>query len=173
MYILCQFVVLPLYLGFLAYCPSADVAGITVSYPGDDAGGAGFSAAHPKLSSACNAGCAGGCAGATDFDPVCGSLIGGEEVTFFNPCYAGCSASSNTSHFLDCGCSGGEAATVQRGICQSARSAGEGSNDHLVWFFLKCFFFFRCDFTYFSIFLFLQIFFTFVATMPGLMAGLR
>ena len=96
----------------------------------------------------CNAGC--GCAVA-DFDPICSVE---EDVTYISACFAGCSAraeSSNTSStFSDCAClpSGGPAV---KGFCESA----------------------RCDFTPFAALVFFQIFFTFAATMPGLVASLR
>ena len=172
LYILCQFIVLPLYLGFLVHCPSADFAGVTIPYP-EAALGSGLE--RPDLGSACNAGCAGGCAGAADFDPVCAS-VDGRDVTFFNPCYAGCESAANATKFLDCGCAeslfgeAGERWTATRGICESAKY-GKAT---LISQYLTDFNFpFRCDYTYFSVFLFLQIFFTFVATMPALMSGLR
>ena len=135
MYIVCQAIILPLYLGFLLYCPNGSVAGIHTLDKG------------PFDLSSCNQNCH---CDISNYDPVC-SLS--DDVTFYNPCFAGCTQSLNGSLFGDCSCfpSISTGGLGKKGFCDSA----------------------KCDYTYFAIVIFLQIFFTFAATMPGLVASLR
>ena len=129
-----------------------------------------FSPSQPNprhFGSWCNSHCS--CA-LSDFDPIC-SVV--DDVTFFNPCFAGCTArsssSSHSSHssnsslsvdFETCSCltsveggggGGAGGGPAVKGYCESA----------------------KCDYLYFSLFVFFQVFFTFAATMPGLVASLR
>ena len=88
------------------------------------------------------------------YEPVCHLSTG---TTYFSACVAGCTEASsvavtNKTIFHNCACL--EAASagdyVIPGACPS-----------------------DCNHLYFSILLFLNILFTFVATMPGLVASLR
>jgi organic anion transporter 4A len=144
MYIVCQCVILPLYLGFLLYCPNTDIDGVVRD---------GESSGNFSLYNGCNADCA--CSRA-DYNPVCSMS---DDVTYFNPCYAGCTGGMvNEVSYSGCGCLAANATSavfgegeVVRGVCESA----------------------KCNYVYFAAFVFLQVFFTFAATMPGLVASLR
>lgn len=142
MYIICQALVIPLYLGFLLYCPNGDFAGVTTDKVGN------FTYPDVSFRSECNLECEN--CDISNFDPVC-SL--GDDVTFYNPCFAGCSSAFNGSVFMECSCVSplSELRVATRGQCESG----------------------KCSYIYFSLFLFLQLLFTFAATMPGLVASLR
>lgn len=151
MYIICQTVVIPLYLGFLLYCPNGAFAGLTAT----DVAGHAYGPAL-DFASDCNGACAANCR-LSEFDPVCSVA---DDVTFFNPCFAGCRAAKNESVFTDCACLSpvegvgpwaGLGGVATRGQCESG----------------------KCGFALFAGLMFLQIFFTFMATMPGLVASLR
>ena len=88
------------------------------------------------------------------YEPVCHLPTG---TTFFSACMAGCTDAtslpdSNKTVFHHCACidSAGPDDYVIPGACPT-----------------------ECNHLYFSILLFLNILFTFVATMPGLVASLR
>ena len=150
MYIVCQAVILPLYLGFLLYCPNADFAGVISD-------GAAVAGGGSQLG--CGLDCA--CSRA-DYDPVC-SAAG--NVTFFNACFAGCSDvvldvnnGGALATFANCSCAASEAADaatsssfVSKGVCDGA----------------------MCDYTPLAAIVFLQVFFTFATALPGLVASLR
>ena len=141
-----QAVILPLYLGFLLYCPNADFAGVIA-----DGAAAVASSAGGDLG--CGLDCA--CSRA-DYDPVC-SAAG--NVTFFNACFAGCSdvvldGAGGLVTFANCSCAGAvspSSSFVSRGVCDEA----------------------RCSYAPLAAIVFLQVFFTFAAAMPGLVASLR
>ena len=168
MYMLCQAIIIPLYFGFLLYCPNADFAGVVVDGKKVTIEQNRDSLASPVLTSkqllspsnsfkdSCHAGC--GCS-ASDFDPVC-SL--GDGVTHFNPCLAGCATEvelqGNVTLYGDCAC----APAVSSGDLSGLRVASRGFCSAA-----------KCDYFYFALFVFLQVFFTFAATMPGLVASLR
>ncbi|XP_053742118.1 solute carrier organic anion transporter family member 1C1-like [Synchiropus splendidus] len=82
---------------FLAMgCENAKVAGVTVSYSGDE----GLSYEERSLFSECNSGC---WCSQRDWDPVCGE----NGVTYVSPCLAGCSSSSGSGRntvFENCRC---------------------------------------------------------------------
>ena len=140
MYIVCQAVILPLYLGFLLYCPNADFAGVI-------ADGAAVAAGDGEGQLGCGLDCA--CSRA-DYDPVCSAASG--NVTFFNACFAGCSdviLDSGLATFANCSCAASE--VVSKGVCEDA----------------------RCDYAPLAAIVFIQVFFTFAAAMPGLVASLR
>ncbi len=161
MYILCQCIVLPLYLGFVtATCDGGDFAGVTTTMLANNSHSTSAGEGRDFVTGVgggmyadCNANCA---CDRGDFDPVC---AGG--VTYFSACYAGCSAvtvgSSELSQkkkvFSGCTCLPDETEGLAvEGLCPRALD---------------------CDYKLFAVFLFLQVFFTFAATMPGLMASLR
>ena len=91
------------------------------------------------------------------YEPVCHLESG---TTYFSACLAGCSSSAllgqnNATIFHNCACLLTDGATDENayvipGVCPS-----------------------DCNHVYFSVLLFLNILFTFVATMPGLVASLR
>ncbi len=152
-----QCIILPLYLGFLVYCPNADMGGVIQGgvplaanatamalWKGSDLG---LGDSSSPLDSECNAGCH---CSRSDYDPVCSVA---DSVTHFNPCFAGCASPGSNDTYLGCGCSAGagDEAVVVKGFCDSA----------------------RCSYILFAAFVFLQVFFTFAATMPGLVASLR
>ena len=145
-----QAVILPLYLGFLLYCPNADFAGVI-------ADGA-------AVASAGDLGCGDCACSRADYDPVCSAAAG--NVTFFNACFAGCSdvvldGAGGLATFANCSCAAASAASaavaspsssfVSRGVCDEA----------------------RCSYAPLAAIVFLQVFFTFAAAMPGLVASLR
>ena len=82
------------------------------------------------------------------------------NVTFFNACFAGCSdvvldGAGGLVTFANCSCaaaaSSGSSSFVSRGVCDEA----------------------RCSYAPLAAIVFLQVFFTFAAAMPGLVASLR
>ena len=94
----------------------------------------------------------------TDYDPVCSVA---DNVTFFNACFAGCSdvvsgEGGGIATFANCSCaaasgSASASGSVSKGMCDGA----------------------RCNFVYLAVIVFFQVFFTFAAAMPGLVASLR
>ena len=140
-----QAVILPLYLGFLLYCPNADFAGVIAD---------GTAAVAGDL------GCGDCACSRADYDPVCSAAAAGGNVTFFNACFAGCSdvvldGAGGLATFANCSCAGAAASAaasvVSRGVCDEA----------------------RCSYAPLAAIVFLQVFFTFAAAMPGLVASLR
>merc|ERR1712102_214160 len=92
-----QAVILPLYLGFLLYCPNADFAGVIA-----DGAAAVASAGTGDL------GCGDCACSRADYDPVCSAAAAG-NVTFFNACFAGCSdvvldGAGGLATFANCSC---------------------------------------------------------------------
>ena len=146
MYIVCQSVILPLYLGFLLYCPNTDIAGVIAD---------GVAVADGDL------GCGDCACSRADYDPVC-SAAG--NVTFFNACFAGCSDvvlgdGGGIATFANCSCA---AAAAPISITSSSSFVSKGVCDGA-----------RCNYAYLAVIVFLQVFFTFMAAMPGLVASLR
>ena len=103
MYMVCQAIILPLYLGFLLYCPNGDFAGLNVplsssheilnivpynSSWGPLALSYAQSEDSSQFSNSCNSNC--GCL-SDNFDPVC-SLH--EDITYYSPCHAGKNSNS-------------------------------------------------------------------------------
>lgn len=77
------------------YCDSLDIAGINVPYPnlrenleGSEGSATSLTGHRPAINSTCNLDC--GCSRPANFDPVCWEE---REITFFNPCLAGCTES--------------------------------------------------------------------------------
>ncbi|XP_063052808.1 solute carrier organic anion transporter family member 1C1-like [Engraulis encrasicolus] len=84
---------------FAMGCDNAKVAGVTVSYSGEDA----LSYSERSLFATCNSACL--CSG-KEWDPVCGD----NGITYVSPCLAGCTASNGTGKetvFERCRCIAG------------------------------------------------------------------
>ena len=97
-----------------------------------------------------------------DYDPVC-SAAG--NVTFFNACFAGCSDvvlgdNGGIASFANCSCAA--AGSVSAEAAASSSFVSKGMCDGA-----------RCDYAPLAAVVFLQVFFTFAAAMPGLVASLR
>nr|CAB3266355.1 solute carrier organic anion transporter family member 4A1-like [Phallusia mammillata] len=99
--------------GFLIRCPTADFAGATVFYPEQS-----IVSSH-DFSSTCNSLCH--CT--TDhYSPVCGE----NSVTYFSPCFAGCTGSLNQT-YTDCSCilsTTNQFATSRKGKCGGKQCNG-------------------------------------------------
>ena len=149
-----QAVILPLYLGFLLYCPNADFAGVIVD-------------GQAAVASAGDLGCGLDCAcSRADYDPVCSAAAAG-NVTFFNACFAGCSdvvldGAGGLVTFANCSCAGAAASAAAAAAASSSSFASRGVCDEA-----------RCSYAPLAAIVFLQVFFTFAAAMPGLVASLR
>ena len=72
-----------------------------------------------------------------------------KSLTFLSSCHAGCTEAQNQSTFTNCECIEGN--EVQSGVCVNE----------------------ECNYVYLAVILFFQVLFTFMGTMPGLVAGLR
>nr|XP_040570830.1 solute carrier organic anion transporter family member 4A1-like [Lepeophtheirus salmonis] len=93
MYIVCQLAILPLYLGFLLYCPNPPFAGVNSAYPHVPYN------EQLSLSAGCNTNCSANC-DVLSYMPVCGE----NGVSYFNPCYAGCKSNGTNGILRDCLC---------------------------------------------------------------------
>ena len=92
------------------------------------------------------------------YEPVCHLTSG---TTYFSACMAGCSATTAFGH--------ANKTVFHTCSCLPTRTAMDGSDDYVISGVCPS----DCNHIYFSVLLFLNILFTFVATMPGLVASLR
>ena len=136
LYIACQCVILPLYMGFLLNCPSTAIVGSNKPYLNENT---------IELTTTCNANC--------NCDFNLGEFVCDTErrLSYLSPCHAGCQESINQTTYTQCDCLDSFEVTVQKGICKNQ----------------------DCNYLYLSVMLFFQVLFTFMGTMPGLVAGLR
>ena len=136
LYIACQCVILPLYMGFLLNCPSTAIVGSNKPYLNENT---------IELTATCNANC--------NCDFNLGEFVCDTErrLSYLSPCHAGCQESINQTTYTQCDCLDSFEVTVQKGICKNQ----------------------DCNYLYLSVMLFFQVLFTFMGTMPGLVAGLR
>ena len=127
LYIACQCIILPLYVGFLFNCPNAG--------------------SNLNEESTCNNNATCHC----DFN--LGEFVCDTEnnLSYLSPCHAGCKESIDDTTFTNCDCLANPQMTMQKGLCKNE----------------------DCNHLYLSVMLFFQVLFTFMGTMPGLVAGLR
>ncbi len=88
---------LPFFFGLYIGCPDYTMAGMNVRYNPDNDNNKVTGGLGNNFDNACNAGC--GCSG-YPYEPVCGG-----DISYFSPCYAGCTYSSDGStKFNNCTC---------------------------------------------------------------------
>ncbi|VDM74459.1 unnamed protein product [Strongylus vulgaris] len=109
---------------YLIYCPHDPLIGVETTYPDRDGhiSIGNYSDIEPTLRSACNSHCL--CSEA-EFHPVCAEFRDGRQLSYYSPCFAGCSEaySPMQKFYSNCSCvietSRLHLRQVKKGICQS------------------------------------------------------
>ena len=160
-YLICQAVIIPLYFGFFYHCPTPSIQGVNY-----------FDQGTQLNAQSCSGQCS--CPAAvfdrkgsqvtvysSHFEMVCNLQ---EQITYYSACHAGCQASGsyqNQSFYYGCGCLNTTATTADDLDRLDLNIATKGLCDG------------GCDVTPLAIILFFCVLFTFMGTMPGLVASLR
>ena len=187
MYLLCQAAILPLYFGFMYHCPTGMYAGVNYDLNVNDASKNYVS--ESSFNSVCQNNCT--CSAyikqdlsslriySATYEPVCGLV---DKVTYFSACHAGCQFEStyeNQTAFYGCTClydpNGRNNVTINE-LTNPVKTSDFNSNDlkRQLGIVLNG----ECERDSCSsiplvVIIFFQVLFTFMATMPGLVASLR
>ncbi|KAK6760121.1 hypothetical protein RB195_021581 [Necator americanus] len=75
---------------YLIYCPHDPLVGVETTYPDRDGqiSVGNYSDVEPSLRSSCNSHCL---CSESEFRPVCAEFVDGRQLSYYSPCFAGCS----------------------------------------------------------------------------------
>lgn len=143
MYIMSQMVTIPMALGFLCYCPNVNFSGVTIFQQEEKSF---YKVDDLKIS--CNQNCS---CNPKDFKPLCGE----DNVMYYSACYAGCQDkqldSENATEYLQCSCVDSPKKMAYTQPCTT-----------------------DCQYFYgFAVLMFISIWFTFMSSMPNIVATMR
>ena len=185
MYLMCQAAILPLYLGFMYHCPTGMYSGVNFDLQTDDSAPKHISTSH-GFNSVCKSNC--NCPAyvkhedssfivySTTYEPVCSLL---DKVTYYSACHAGCQFEmmyKNQTAYYGCTCvqqnynhskeliaqNSSQSYTDTLDLKEQLGIVSNGPCEHE-----------SCSSVPLAVIIFLQVLFTFMATMPGLVASLR
>uniref|UniRef100_A0A158PJS0 Solute carrier organic anion transporter family member n=1 Tax=Angiostrongylus costaricensis TaxID=334426 RepID=A0A158PJS0_ANGCS len=109
---------------YLIYCPHDPLVGVETTYPDRDGqiSVGNYSDIEPSLRSTCNSHCL--CSEA-EFRPVCAEFLDGRQLSYYSPCFAGCSEPYTPMQkvYSNCSCvvetSRLHVRQVKKGLCES------------------------------------------------------
>ncbi|KAK6059975.1 sodium-independent organic anion transporter, partial [Cooperia oncophora] len=109
---------------YLIYCPHDPLVGVETTYPDRDGqiSIGNYSDIEPSLRSPCNSHCL--CSEA-EFRPVCAEFVDGRQLSYYSPCFAGCSEPYTPMQkiYSNCSCVVETARLhvkqVKKGLCES------------------------------------------------------
>ncbi|CAI4224078.1 unnamed protein product [Auanema sp. JU1783] len=112
---------------YLIYCPHDSLVGVQTDYPEnpyDPTANFTYITSFDtvSLTASCNAHCS---CSESEYQPVCAEFLDGSQISYYSPCYAGCSESYSPTIKIydDCRCVASNTRTaphrVKKGLCES------------------------------------------------------